>query len=443
MGVKSENSVIRVPDGSIGVLIGAPTEVRVVSAKVDEDGVPTSIVVFPYPSYTNDDGTFVTDDESQKMVVAEYKRRGIKLPVDYEHQTTKGVIAPAAGKITKLVAGGKEGLIAEIAWTKRARQFLADDEYIYHSPVYWYDVKTKRVVGLHSVALTNSPKSHNQKELKEQVAAKALADYYAIASAKKEDAKKGGSSMKELISSLRYTLGLRMTDTFKDLKAALQKIVNAIEDSDEMLATAKQDLGAEVEIKDEMTIAEILGLVEAKQAGSEADAAKPQIVAAPELLTLLGVAADADLATVSAKVVELKHPADMVARSEYEAIQAKLAEFDGAEKERRVNALIEAHRDQITPAQEADVRAIAATNFELAKSMVEKLPKQRPTQADAPAPKQTVVVAKTDDDKATPAVRVNAESALIKAKNEEIMREKNVSYAEANELRKKELAAQA
>ena len=80
--------------------------------------------------------------------------------VDYEHASLKaaedGRENPAAGWISRYEWDDTQGLMAEISWTAKAAQMIADKAYRYLSPVLLYNAKGE-VKGLHSVALTNTP----------------------------------------------------------------------------------------------------------------------------------------------------------------------------------------------------------------------------------------------------------------------------------------------
>lgn len=438
---------------AFSVAVGQLLELK--AAKVGKDGVPTEILILPAGTYTTDDGTFVTSEKVLKAVLAEWKKRGLALPIDYEHQTVSDppVQAPAAGLITKLELR-KEGIVGTaIKWTATAKKYLsaADGEaaeYNFHSPVFWFDKKTREVTRLHSVALTNVPKSHNQKELRAQIAARVDADIRA-ASAVTTD--KGGT-MKEFITSLRYALGMRLTDTMKDLRAALEKILAKIPDTEDMIAEARVDADGEATSGEReatsvegTTMLSLLGLIEAQEVDRLVEARLAERPAAPpEVLTALSLAADTDLAGVLAAVLALKSPAGMVPLAELEAAKAHIAELDEKAGAARIDELVAKNRTRITPALEPEIRTLAATNYELAVATVAKLPEQRPEGvASSPPP------ASAADDFATQGltgelagetVQFDARGAAIKARCEAIMAEKHVSYSEANEIRRNEAA---
>lgn len=102
-------------------------------------------------------GKFAFGEADADEIIADFSKRGKDIVFDYEHQTLKGVEAPASGwvkSITKTTAG----LVAKVDWTERAKKFLSGREYRYHSPVLHF--KAGHPYRLHSVALTNHPALH-------------------------------------------------------------------------------------------------------------------------------------------------------------------------------------------------------------------------------------------------------------------------------------------
>ena len=111
-------------------------------------------------------GPMVVDAVAAAQVVATFKRRGIDLVIDYEHQTmnsqVNGLPAPAAGWIDVLEVrtDGIWGHVRE--WTQQAQAYLRAREYRYLSPVFWmdwWDLTTGEYAGaaILCVALTNMP----------------------------------------------------------------------------------------------------------------------------------------------------------------------------------------------------------------------------------------------------------------------------------------------
>lgn len=133
---------------------------------------PERVLILPWGEVRSAAGSFVVDEEALASVIAEFDGHENDLPIDYEHQTLGGPYssptgqAPAAGWIKSLAAippatalrdGVEPGLWAEVQWTADAADKLRAREYRYLSPVALVRRTDRRVVGLHSAALTNKP----------------------------------------------------------------------------------------------------------------------------------------------------------------------------------------------------------------------------------------------------------------------------------------------
>lgn len=133
------------------------------SATLSGETVPQRILLAPWGNVESSNGSFVVDEESARLAVQAFEEHGTDLPIDYEHQTLGGVYAspsgqaPAAGWIKRIFAESGVGLLAEIEWTDQAKQRLADKEYRYLSPVAIIRKTDRKLVAIHSAALTNKP----------------------------------------------------------------------------------------------------------------------------------------------------------------------------------------------------------------------------------------------------------------------------------------------
>jgi len=123
---------------------------------VELTGAPETITVLPLGHVVSSKGEFDVDEGSFRAMKAQIAQRGVDLVVDYEHQTLKGVEAPAAGwvKELKLEDGN---IVAVVEWTPRGAEYLKNREYRYLSPVVNVRKTDNKAVGLHSLALTNTP----------------------------------------------------------------------------------------------------------------------------------------------------------------------------------------------------------------------------------------------------------------------------------------------
>ena len=127
---------------------------------VELTGAPETITVLPLGHVVSSKGEFDVDESSFQAMKAQIAQRGVDLVVDYEHQTLKGVEAPAAGwvKELKLEDGN---IVATVEWTPRGAEYLKNKEYRYLSPVVNVRKTDNKAIGLHSLALTNTPAIEN------------------------------------------------------------------------------------------------------------------------------------------------------------------------------------------------------------------------------------------------------------------------------------------
>jgi phage I-like protein len=140
------------------------SEMRRLSAASLAGGVvPDRVLLAPWGQVESSNGSFVVDDESAAAVIEGFERQGTDLPIDYEHQTLGGAYtspsgqAPAAGWIKRIASQAGVGLVGEIEWTERAREMLAAKAYRYLSPVAVIRKADRKLMAIHSAALTNKP----------------------------------------------------------------------------------------------------------------------------------------------------------------------------------------------------------------------------------------------------------------------------------------------
>jgi phage I-like protein len=137
------------------------------------DGPPARVLLAPWGEVRSRSGTFVLDEDAARLTVEAFAAQGNDLPIDYEHQSLGGTFsspsgqAPAAGWIKGLTIVSpnarptdgalKPGLWAQVEWTPQAAEQLHSRQYRYLSPVVLVRRGDRRMVGLHSAALTNRP----------------------------------------------------------------------------------------------------------------------------------------------------------------------------------------------------------------------------------------------------------------------------------------------
>lgn len=134
-----------------------------VSDAADGGGALREILLAPDGKVQSVNGDFVVDEESGRLVVEAFEAQGNDLPIDYEHHTLGGEFASpdglalAAGWIKSIRYEPGRGLIATVEWTPRGREAIRAKEYRYLSPVVIVRKKDRKLVGIHSAALTNKP----------------------------------------------------------------------------------------------------------------------------------------------------------------------------------------------------------------------------------------------------------------------------------------------
>lgn len=230
-----------------------------------EQPVGNTIQILPYGWVETDKGKFLVDDTAMNMIMRTFAAKKNDTVIDYEHQTLKDVIAPAAAWIKKLENRGKDGLWGEVEWTPKAQEFIQNKEYRYLSPVIFARKSDGRAAMLHSCGLTNTP---------------AIDGMEPIANKEME-----ANSMDELLKMLAGLLGLPETATEEEIKAAVQELKSKVEQSG-------------------------------------------QLVANKEVLSLLDLPETVSLADVKGRIIALKNPSGYVSAQEFKALQDKLAAKD-------------------------------------------------------------------------------------------------------------------
>jgi phage I-like protein len=168
------------------------------------------------------------DEESLGAMVTAFRSRGVDLVIDYEHQSLQGERAPAAGWIKHLEARA-DGLWAQVEWTPQAREYLANREYRYFSPVLRLDPSSRKPTVLMHLGLTNVPAIKSLPPLVAKAGCQSLAegsDPMALGAmtAKEEE----NETMEELKCRVGLQpeadveeLGVRVLKVFRELAEAL------------------------------------------------------------------------------------------------------------------------------------------------------------------------------------------------------------------------------
>ncbi|MEM5790244.1 MAG: phage protease, partial [Syntrophobacteraceae bacterium] len=234
-------------------------------------------------------------------------------------------------------------------WTTKAREYLANKEYRYFSPVFYTSKATKRLVALVRVALTNAPR---------------LRGIEPIVSKQTDP---GGTDM-EFLKRIAKLLGLPETANEEQVSAALTSLQGI---ADYFKSVASSVGLAETASKDDVTRA-ISGLRQ-----------KTQVVACKDVLDALGLQADSKTNEVVATIHALRQRPDATLAQEFASLKTKLAERD---RDDLVTAALK--EGKITPAQKEWADAYALRDAEGFRLFVAKAPQVVPT---------TPVVPKKDD----------------------------------------------
>lgn len=225
--------------------------------EVDVGGAPEIISILPVGHVVSSKGKFDVDAESFELMKAKIAQRGVDLVVDYEHQTLEGVQAPAAGWVKELILD--DGNIkAKVDWTPKAREYLENREYRYVSPVITVRKSDGKAVGLHSIALTNTPAIEGMTPL-----------------VNKSEPEGGQEPMNELLKTLAGLLDLGEDATEEQVVEALKALKDAANatkqppDDDSVVANKAvcELLGLKAGAPTEEVTAKIAGL----QAGASID----------------------------------------------------------------------------------------------------------------------------------------------------------------------------
>ena len=298
------------------------------SKEMEVGGAPEIISVLPLGHVKSAKGEFDVDGESFAAMKAQIAQRGVDLVVDYEHQTLTGEQAPAAGWVKELFLDDGQ-IKARVEWTDRAKAYLSNREYRYLSPVITVRKADNKAMGLHSIALTNTP---------------AIEHMEAIVNSLNFE---GGQNTMDFMKELAKLLGLGEDATEEQVKEALKVCLEENKSLKESAAEA------------------------AKQQPPEND----KVVANKEVCELLGLKAGAATADVAAAIMALKggNIGGVNLVEQVKSLEAKLADRDAEEA---VELALKAGK--ITPAQREWAKGYALKSLDDFRGFVEKAPQVVP-----------------------------------------------------------------
>lgn len=225
------------------------------------------------------------DAQSAQSVIGLFSARRTPPVVDYEHQTlrseTNGQPAPAAGWMRGL-HWRDSGLWATVELTARAADLVRAREYLYVSPVLYYDPATGQVLAIEMAALTNNPAIDDMAPLALRAAAT-----FAFHSDSTED-----NTMNPLLAAIVAALSLA-ADTTED------------------------------------------------QAIAACSALKPKLDTLDKLTQTLGVGAEGAVAACTALKQATPDPAKYVPVAAVDEMRGQLAALSAENTNRKVNDLVE------------------------------------------------------------------------------------------------------
>ncbi len=107
-------------------------------------------------------GTFVVDEAAAEATIAAFDGHAVAVPIDVEHESLAGRgpqtgSRGAVGWIEKVFAETRRGLFAMVRWSDKGKALIRSDAFRYLSPVFVIRKDDRRVVGIHSAAVTTKP----------------------------------------------------------------------------------------------------------------------------------------------------------------------------------------------------------------------------------------------------------------------------------------------
>lgn len=277
-----------------------------------------------------------------------------QLPIDYEHQSVTGDIAPAAGWISNLELRDDGVHATGVDWTPRGKKHIEEKEYKYLSP-WWYDEELvgspyfdkatgeKVPLAVFGAGLTNNPFFD---EFQALVSKDGSRNLYIVSSHNFQE-----DTMDKVLQFILTFLALA-SGTSED--AIVAKANGFVEQMKGIGIVAKEGaaLTAETVIEKVKGIADELKTVKANYA-LVAKALGEKEDALPEKLTAL--------------IASAKDTTGFVAKSEFAALQAR-------ELERDVKEFLAASANKVTAATYNQFLALGKSNFQQLKDLVAKMP---------------------------------------------------------------------
>lgn len=206
------------------------------------EDIPEDLLLIPLGEIELIDGrpSFIMDELSGQMVIANFSQRTIDMVIDYDHRSLfMASSSKAAGWVREMAfigdgdeAGRLAGLWINVSWTENAREKLAAREYRYFSPVIARDPNSKRITSIFNIGLLNVPNMHLAEPITDVLSAGFSPPMIQPQSIETEEQQK----MKELLQKLSTIFGLGED-------ADEEKVIAAAQSAHEIASTAGEALG--------------------------------------------------------------------------------------------------------------------------------------------------------------------------------------------------------
>ncbi len=274
-------------------------------------------------------GPYVLGSDMQAVIAASMRPR-VDLPIDRDHAIDllpKGAPKPAAGWIKEMQARA-DGIYARVEWTPHAAQQIADKEYRYLSPVFYYDRATGLVTRILRAGLVNEPNL----EVK------------AVAAAETQPSDEENKTMDDTLKAIAALLGLDETAE----PAAILEAVKALKGD---IDVVKETVDAPAEATGEEIVEKIEEKIEAETA-----AAKKK----------------AELAAAEAKV----DPKKYVPKAMYDSLATRVQTLETASAQSRAEIAVDQamKAGKIAPAQKDWALSYASSDLQEFEKFVKGAP---------------------------------------------------------------------
>lgn len=129
----------------------------------ENDETLKTVTICPWGEVESTKGSFVFDEESAAEIVKAFSAHGAAIPIDVEHETlgpsfqTPAGHTGAVGWIESFCEEPGKRFVGGVRWNERGRELIRGDAFRYLSPVFEIRVSDRKVVGIHSAAITTKP----------------------------------------------------------------------------------------------------------------------------------------------------------------------------------------------------------------------------------------------------------------------------------------------